>query len=109
MYSYLSPFVMNDFNTNAMKVLSRIIQYVELPKVFINSYIKHVIRNIKNESKKDSKTKMARLIAFFITNLIEHKHLTKEGDIPDDIEELFTVSSEEVDALKKKLIEMKQH
>lgn len=99
---------MNDFNTNAMKVLSRIIQYVELPKVFINSYIKHVIGNFKNETKKDAKTKMARLIAFFITNLIEHKHLTKDGEIPDEIEELFSISSEEVDALKKKIIEMKQ-
>lgn len=84
-YSYLLPFVKNDFNTNAMKVLSKIIQYVELPKIFINSYIKHVIANFKNETKKDVKTKMARLIAFFITNLIEHEHLNKESDIPNEV------------------------
>lgn len=99
---------MNGFNSNAMKVLSKVIQSVQIPKVFVNSYIKHIINIFKNENRKDTKTQIARKLAFFITNLIKYEHITKETFILPEIEELFTVSNEEVDALKKKLIELKQ-
>lgn len=57
-----------------MQVLNKIIQKVELPKEFIDSYIKHCINNHKQD-KKEMKLRSARLLAIFITNLIENEHL----------------------------------
>jgi hypothetical protein len=59
----------------SMQVLSKIIQKVELPKEFIESYIKHCIAGYKNETKKDMKIRFARIISIFLMNLIEHEHL----------------------------------
>ena len=86
-----------------------LIQYVELPKVFLSSYIKKVIGNLKKEGNKDTKTIMGRLLAFFTTNLLIHKHLNVD-DIPKEvylIDKLFTNPIEEVETLKQKLIELK--
>ena len=58
-----------------MQVLSKIIQKVDLPKEFIESYIKHCISGYKNESKKDMKIRFARIISIFVLNLIENEHL----------------------------------
>lgn len=107
--SYLTPFVTNDFNSNALKVLNMLIQYVELPKVFLSSYIKKVIGNLKKETNKDTKTIMGKLLAFFTTNLLTHKHLNVD-DIPKEaysIDKLFTNPIEEVETLKQQLIELK--
>jgi hypothetical protein len=57
-----------------MQVLNKIIQKVDLPKEYIDSYIKHCITNYKTETKKDMKTRLARIIAIFVTNLIENEH-----------------------------------
>jgi len=57
-----------------MQVLNKIIQKVDLPKEFIDSYIKHCIASYKQETKKDYKIRHARIIAIFVTNLIEHEH-----------------------------------
>jgi hypothetical protein len=57
-----------------MQVLNKIIQKVELPKEFIDSYIKHAINNHKQD-KKEQKLRSARLLAIFIMNLIEHEHI----------------------------------
>jgi hypothetical protein len=67
-----------------MRVLNNIIQKVDLPKEFIDSYIKHCINEYKNDPKKDSKERSARIIAFFINNLLENDHLVFET-VPQDV------------------------
>jgi hypothetical protein len=58
-----------------MQVLSKVIQKVDLPKEFIDSYIKHCITGYKQEPKKEYKVRFARIISIFVTNLIENEHL----------------------------------
>jgi hypothetical protein len=71
-----------------MQVLNKVIQKIELPKEFIDSYIKHCINNYKQEPKKDYKGRLARIIAIFITNLIENEHLVIDV-VPQELEELI--------------------
>ena len=66
-----------------MQVLNKIIQKVDLPKEFIDSYIKHCVASYKQESKKEMKARHARIIAIFVTNLIENEHLVFEGIPPE--------------------------
>ena len=66
----------------SMQVLNKIIQKVELPKEFIDSYIKHFINNHKQD-KKEMKVRSARLLAIFITNLIEHEHIVLDTTPPE--------------------------
>jgi len=74
-FRYLSPFITQPWTVNSMDVLNKIIQKVELPNEFIFSYIKHCINNYKSEEDKILKIRLARIIAIFITNLIEYEHL----------------------------------
>lgn len=67
-----------------MQVLYTIIQKVELPKEFIDSYIKHCINEYKQDTKKDSKERSARIIAFFVNNLLENEHLILDT-VPQDV------------------------
>jgi hypothetical protein len=67
-----------------MQVLNKIIQKVELPKEFIDSYIKHSINNHKQD-KKEQKLRSARLLAIFITNLMEHEHIMMDKITPEVI------------------------
>lgn len=71
----MSPFITQPWTVNSMDVLNKIIQKVELPNEFIFSYIKHCINNYKQETDKILKIRLARIIAIFITNLIEYEHL----------------------------------
>ncbi len=66
-----------------MQVLNKIIQKVELPKEFIDSYIKHFINNHKQD-KKEMKVRSARLLAIFITNLLEHEHIVLDS-VPQEV------------------------
>ncbi len=102
---YLSQFLIKKFSAKSMIVLKEIIENVSLPKSFINKYIKHVINDFKES---DDKNKMARLILYFVIKLLESKLLSKEEFNFDEIEILFCVSNEEIDKLKKKIIEIKQ-
>jgi hypothetical protein len=102
---YLSQFLIKNFSAKSMNVLKEIIENVSLPKSFINKYIKHVINDFKES---DDKNKMARLILNFVVKLLESKLLLKEEFNFDEIENLFCVSNEEIDKLKKKIIEIKQ-
>ena len=102
---YLSQFLIKNFSAKSMNVLKEIIENVSLPKSFINKYIKHVINDFKES---DDKNKMARLILNFVVKLFESKLLLKEEFNFDEIENLFCVSNEEIDKLKKKIIEIKQ-
>lgn len=83
-FSYLSPFVTKTWSIASMQVLNKIIQKVELPKEFIDSYIKHCINNYKQETRKDMKHRLVRIIAIFVTNLIEHEHLVFDS-IPNEV------------------------
>ena len=82
-----------------MQVLNKIIQKVDLPKEFIDSYIKHCVKNYKDELKKDMKGRLARIIAIFVTNLIENEHLAFET-IPAELEELCA-DNKKVDEITK--------
>lgn len=66
-----------------MQVLNKIIQKIDLPKEFIDSYIKHCINNYKQETRKDMKHRLARIIAIFVTNLLENEHLVLETTPPE--------------------------
>ena len=75
-----------------MQVLNKIIQKVDLPKEFIDSYIKHCVAGYKQETKKDMKTRHARIIAIFVTNLIENEHLVFDT-IPPEVRFKFLLFS----------------
>ena len=85
--SYLSPFITQPWTVNSMDVLNKIIQKVELPNEFIFSYIKHCINNYKSENDKMLKIRLARIIAIFITNLIEYEHLIFDK-MPQEVSKL---------------------
>jgi hypothetical protein len=91
-FSYLSPFITRSWTVYSMKVLNKIIQKVELPREFINSYIKHCINSYKQETRKDLKTRLARLISIFITNLLENEHLSHDIIPPEVIFFIFKIN-----------------
>ena len=99
---YLSEFLTKNWSVNSMKVISKIIQRIELPDIFIKKYLQHLMDNYKNEKKKESKTRLARLTAFFISNLIEHEHLGK-NIIPEEVNEIFKdkIKDDDITKLKK--------
>ena len=105
--NYLNAFLKNKFTQNSMKVISNIIMSITLPKVFINSYIKHIIDNFKEENKNDEKVKLGRYIAYFINKLLDNNFI-KVDDIPQEIEILFSINTEEIASLNKKIIELNQ-
>ena len=107
--NYLSLFFERTWTVNSMKVVNKIIQKVEMPEAFIISYLKHIIKNYRNETKKESKTRVARLTAFFILNLLEHEHITIDM-IPVEIEEIFVEKSKDEDILKlqQKILDLKK-
>ena len=100
---YLSEFLTKNWSVNSMKVISKIIQRIELPDIFIKKYLQHLMDNYKNKKKKESKTRLARLTAFFISNLIEHEHLGK-NIIPEEVNEIFKDKCKDDDILKLKKI-----
>jgi hypothetical protein len=100
---YLSEFLTKNWSVNSMKVISKIIQRIELPDIFIKKYLQHLMDNYKNEKKKESKTRLARLTAFFISNLIEHEHLGK-NIIPEEVNEIFKDKYKDDDITKLKKI-----
>jgi hypothetical protein len=96
---YLSEFLTKNWSVNSMKVISKIIQRIELPDIFIKKNLQHHMDNYKNEKKKESKTRLARLTAFFISNLIEHEHLGK-NIIPEEVNEIFHDKCKDDDIIK---------
>jgi hypothetical protein len=89
-----------------MQVINKIIQKVDLPKQFVNSYIINCINNYKGETRKDMKHRLARIIAIFITNLMENGHLTFDNNvIPTELDELCVENRklEEITKLIQKL------
>lgn len=91
-----------------MKVLGKIINKISIPKSFINNYIKNIISFYNKETNINEKIKRGKFIAYFINKLIENNILTKNDDIPNEINCLFEIDNEEINNLKKKMIEFKQ-
>jgi hypothetical protein len=98
---YLQEFLTKNWSVNSMKVISKIIQRIEMPDIFIKKYLQHIMDNYKNEKKKESKTRLGRLTAFFITNLIEHEHIST-SIIPDEVNEIFNEKTKDDDISKLK-------
>ena len=98
---YLSEFLTKNWSVNSMKVVSKIIQRIEIPDIFIRKYLQHIMDNYKNEKKKESKTRLARLTAFFIINLIEHEHIGIDI-IPEEVNEIFNEKTKDDDIIKLK-------
>ena len=106
--NYLNAFLKHKFTQNSMKVISNIIMSITLPKIFINSYIKHIIDNFKEENKNDEKIKLGRYIAYFINKLLDNNYLNV-NDIPKEIEALYSINIEDIASLNKKIIELNQN
>ena len=96
---YLTLFLDRDWSVNSLKVVNKLIQKIEFPSQFITGYLKHIIKNYESENKKDQKNRLAKLISFFILNLLDHEHITI-GMIPSTINNLFNEKSRDPDVLK---------
>ena len=104
----MTPFLKNDPTENSIKVLSKIITKLSIPKSFINNYIKNIISFFIKENNVNEKIKRGKFIAIFINKLIENNILTKNDEIPNEINFLFEINNEEINNLKMKFIELKK-
>ena len=105
--SYLIPFLTYNPTENSIKVLSKIILNISVPKSFINNYIKNAITFHNKETNTNEKIKKAKFIAFFINKLFENNILTKDDEIPNEINNLFEIDNEDINKMKKIIIENK--
>ena len=105
--SYLIPFLNHNPTENSIKVLSKIVANISVPKSFIINYIKNAITFYSKESNQNEKIKKGKFIAYFINKLFENNILTKEDEIPNEINYLFEIDSEEINKMKKIIIENK--
>ena len=104
----MTPFLKNDPTENSIKVLSKIISKISIPKSFINNYIKNIISFFAKENNINEKIKRGKFIAIFINKLIENNILNKNDEIPNEINYLFEINNEEINNLKMKFIELKK-
>ena len=74
---------------NSIKVLIKILTNISVPKSFINNYIKNAITFYSKESNANEKIKKGKFIAFFVNKLFENNILTKDDEIPNEINYLF--------------------
>ena len=106
-YSYLIPFLTSNPTENSIKVLSKIIINISVPKSFINNYIKNAITFYIKETNINEKIKKAKFIAFFINKLFENNIFTKDDEMPNEINHLFEIDNEDINKIKKIIIERK--
>ena len=104
----MTPFLKNEPTENSIKVLSKIITKLSIPKSFINNYIKNIISFFIKENNVNEKIKRGKFIAIFINKLIENNILDKNDEIPNEINYLFEINNEEINNLKMKFIELKK-
>ena len=97
--SYLQIFLEKKWTINLLKVINKLIQKIDFPKQFITCYIKHLIKCYTNEQKPEPKKRLAKLISFFLINLLDHEHITYDM-IPESINILFNEKSNEHDVQK---------
>ena len=98
---YLSLFLEQNWSVNSLKVVNKLIQKIEFPSQFITGYLKHIIKNYENETKREQKTRLAKLISFFILNLLDHEHINIDM-IPSSINVLFNEKNKDPDLAKLK-------
>ena len=96
---YLTLFLDRDWSVNSLKVVNKLIQKIEFPSQFITGYLKHIIKNYESETRKDQKNRLAKLISFFILNLLDHEHITINM-IPSSIDNLFNEKCRDPDVIK---------
>jgi hypothetical protein len=96
---YLSLFIEKKWSINSLKVINKLIQKIEFPAQFITTYLKHIIKNFETEPKKDQKRRLARLISFFLLNLLDHEHITINM-IPPSISLIFEEKQKDPDIQK---------
>ena len=96
---YLSLFLDKKWSINSLKVINKLIQKIEFPPQFITSYLKHIIKNFEAEPKKDQKKRLAKLISFFLINLLDHEHITINM-IPPTISVIFEEKLKDLDIQK---------
>ena len=106
-YSYLIPFLTSNPTENSIKVLNKIIINISVPKSYINNYIKNAITFYLKEPNKNEKIKRAKFIAFFINKLFENNIYTKDDEMPNEINHLFEIDNEDINKIKKIIIENK--
>ena len=106
-YSYLIPFLKYNPTENSIKVLSKLLTKISVPKSFINNYIKNAIIFYSKIYNPNEKIKNGKFIAYFINKLFENNILTNEDEIPNEINYLFEIDSEEINKIKKFIIENK--
>ena len=86
---YLTLFISKKWTINSLKVINKLIQKIEFPSQFITTYLKHIIKNYEEEQKKEAKVRLAKLISFFLMNLLDHEHITFDM-IPSTINIIFS-------------------
>ena len=103
--AYLNIFLEKKWTINLLKVVNKLIQKIDFPRQFITAYLKHIIICYENEQKKESKNRLAKLISFFLLNLLDHEHITTDM-IPESINVLFTekIKDNDIQKLHDKLL-----
>jgi hypothetical protein len=96
---YLTLFLNGKWSVNSLKVINKLIQKIEFPPQFITGYLSHIIKSYENETKKEEKSRLCKLTSFFITNLLDHEHITLDM-IPPNISVMFAEKSRDADVLR---------
>jgi len=96
---YLNLFLEKKWSINLLKVVNKLIQKIDFPRQFITTFLKHMITCYENEQKKESKVRLAKLISFFLLNLLDHEHITTDM-IPESINTLISENIKEHDIQK---------
>ncbi len=99
-------FLKKPYTIYSLEVINKIIQYVELPKEFIDKFICNLITQKSSEK---NKSRNIRIVAIFIGNLLENDHISFEGNIPKYLDDFLQENSKEkeVESLINKLNSMK--
>ena len=97
--AYLNLFLEKKWTINLLKVINKLIQQIDFPRQFITAYLKHLIECYESETKKETKVRLAKLIAFFLINLLDHEHITTDM-IPETISVIFNEKSKDNDIQK---------
>ena len=102
---YLYLFLDKKWTINGLKVINKLIQKIDIPNQFITSYLKHVVKCYENETKKEIKSRIAKVVSFFLINLLDHEHITEEV-IPQSINVLFSekTKDKEIHKLYERLL-----
>ena len=97
--SYLNLFLEKKWSINSLKTINKLIQQIDFPRQFITAYIRHLIACYESEPKKESKSRLSKLIAFFLLNLLDHEHISTDM-VPESVNVLFNEKTKDNDMQK---------